>query len=98
MPVGSSPILPLSWAPTGLKYLKSDTFHSGSDSHRSLKICSIVSFVCPYGFVAESSDVSVRGDSEGFPYTVADELNTIRFTPCLFITLQRLIVPVTLFS
>ena len=48
---------------------------------RLFSICSIISFVVPYGFVVDSGKSSFIGNSLGFPYTVADELNTILLHP-----------------
>ena len=81
MPAGSSPILPEGCAPTGLKYRRLITRHSGSETHMSRRISSINSFVRPYGFVAEILDDSVKGTSSGTPYTVADDEKTSAFGP-----------------
>jgi hypothetical protein len=45
--------------------------------YTSFKICSIINFVLPYGFVVDSGKSSLIGTVFGFPYTVAEELKTI---------------------
>ena len=77
MPFGLSPIIPLSCAPIGLKYLSRITLHSLSEIYTSFKICSIINFVLPYGLVVDKGKSSFIGTVFGLPYTVAEELNTI---------------------
>src|SRR5699024_6543386 len=99
MPFGSSPISPLLCAPIGLKYLRRTTFHSGSAVCRSVRICSSIHFVHPYGFVqVPFGHSSVIGINAGSPYTVAEELKMLFFTPWFLITSQSVIVPPILFS
>ncbi len=62
----------------------------------SCSICSIMSFVWPYGLSAPSGMSSVIGIFSAMPYTVADELNTIFFTPYFCIQSNRFIEPVKL--
>ena len=64
----------------------------------SVRICSSIDFVQPYGFVhCPLGHFSVIGISAGSPYTVADELKIIFFTPCLRITSHIANVPEMLF-
>ena len=57
------------------------------------------SLVLPYGFVALAVGiVSENGTLFSIPYTVADELNTILFTPYFLITSHKTKVPLILFS
>src|SRR6056297_586960 len=96
IPLGFSPIRPLSWAPMGLKYLSMETRQEPSASRTSRRISSIIRFVAPYGLFVERGISSVRGGSFAAPYTVADELNTIVLTPCFAIASSRETVPDTL--
>ena len=69
MPLGSSPIFALGWAPTGLKY-RSKMVLKGC--FPDFKICSPRDFVCPYGFKGVPRGVSsVTHSSDVSPYTVA---------------------------
>jgi hypothetical protein len=61
-------------------------------------ICSIWTLVAPYGLMAPSGASSVNGTSSEAPYTVAEELNTMRRTSCASITRSSRMVPATLFS
>ena len=61
IPFGSSPINPLLWAPTGLKYLNIAIFNCGSAFAISLNISSIISLVLPYGLVVDNGESSVIG-------------------------------------
>ena len=47
MPLGASPMSPLGWAPTGLKYRSSTTDHSGSAFAASRRTCSHMYLVQP---------------------------------------------------
>jgi hypothetical protein len=62
-----SPIRPLGWAPAGLKYRSSKTCHDGSDTARSMSICSMWRFVWPYGLSGPIAELSVTGRSDGSP-------------------------------
>ena len=71
-------------------------FQRASDLKRSVSICSIISFVCPYGFVGPCDASSRTGTDLGKPYTVADEEN-IKFRQSKrCIICSKLIVPVIL--
>ena len=97
MPCGSSPISPLSCAPTGLKYLNIQMSQLLSELYKSFKICSINNFEVPYGLVVPPVlQSSVRGILSGVPYTVADELNTNFFTLYFLIVSNNIKHPVTL--
>ena len=99
IPCGSSPINPLSCAPTGLKYLSIAISQVLSDLYKSCKICSINNFVVPYGFVVPPIlQSSVKGILSGSPYTVADELNINFFTLYFLIVSNSTIAPDILFS
>jgi len=65
---------------------------------RYLKISSIINFVLPYGFVAEREESSVIRTLYGYPYTVANELNTRFFALNFFISLHELIVLLKIFA
>ena len=58
------------WAPVGLKYLKSDIVHSGSDAASSIIIFSTVYFVVPYGFVASPILIRIFYISIIITYTI----------------------------
>ena len=61
-------------------------------------ICSIMDFVQPYGLVhCPFGQASMMGISSGLPYTVAEELNTMFFTPTSRITFRSVSVPDILF-
>ena len=89
---------PLSWAPIGLKYLSNITLNSLSDVHRSFNISSIMYLVRPYGLLTSPVFIFSLYGGLFSPYTVADELNIIFFTPCLDIISQSVTVPDTLLS
>ena len=57
-------------------------------------VCSIISLVRPYGLIgAERRILGRAASSLRSPYTVADELKTIRVTPCRVIASSRTMVP-----
>ena len=82
--------------PTGLKYRSSTTRQRVSATHWSLKMCSMKSFVRPYGLVAVVGKSSLHGTDAGSPYTVAELLNTSVRHPFASSALMRLSVPVML--
>ena len=84
------------WSLLTAFYSSTHTEKSGLAVHTSLRIRSIISFVSPYGLVVDRGKSSLIGTDFGVPYTVADELKTILFTPCLSIQSRRLKVPVRL--
>ena len=96
IPFGTSPISPLSCAPIGLKYLNIATLKFLSALAVSCSICSIISFVLPYGFVVDNGNSSFIGSSFGLPYTVAEELNTNFLQLYFFINFSNTNVPVIL--
>ena len=99
IPLGSSPIVPLSCAPTGLKYLKIAILKELSDKYKSSKILSIIYLLVPYGFVVPpTGKSSFIGFDFEFPYTVAELEKTIFLHSNSFITSRSLIVPTTLLS
>ena len=100
IPFGSSPISPDLCAPTGLKYRSRMMFHDASDLWTSLRMCSMKSFVRPYGLVADVGNDSVTGTDAGSPYTVAELEKTRFFTggSAPPIAYSRLTVPEMLFS
>ena len=96
IPFGFSPISPLSCAPIGLKYRSNIQLNSLSATATSFKICSIINFVLPYGFVVDKGKSSLIGTVFGFPYTVAEELKTIFLQLYFFISSNNTKVPVIL--
>ena len=97
IPLGSSPISPLSCAPIGLKYLSNTIDKSGFAFETSVNICSFISFVHPYGFVHDVGIFSFNGTCLGIPYTVAEELKTKSLTSYFFITSNKVSVLSILF-
>ena len=66
------------------------TFHVLSDLYISVRICSNIAFVCPYGFViSPSGQSSVIGTNSGSPYTVAEDEKIIFFTSFLRIASNK---------
>ncbi len=61
MPLGSSPMRPDSWAPTGLKYRRRAMDQRPSEAPRSARMSSICSLVRPYGLLAPISIFSTKG-------------------------------------
>ena len=69
-----------------------------SELYISFKICSINSFVVPYGFVVPPvGNSSVIGTVAGSPYTVAYELNINFLQLCALITSNKTRAPEMLF-
>ena len=63
----------------------------------SVRTCSSMLFVQPYGLVGVPfGHSSVIGICAGLPYTVAEELKMMFFTPWFLISSQRIRVPVML--
>lgn len=71
---------------------------SESATATSRRMSSIISFERPYGFVVLSGKDSSIGVRSGIPYTVTDELKTMRFTSNACMTSRSKVVPTTLFT
>jgi hypothetical protein len=99
MPLGSSPIRPLGFAPTGLKYREQHGRELRLAAAASRMICSINSFVLPYGMEQGPVFIStVSGSFSGTPYTVAEELENERVNAEALHRLQRVSAQSRLFA